>query len=476
LSAVVIACSAARCGNSGPTTHKPFTLRIGLGGVPQQTPQIGLRSLTANGSSEGLLSPQDSGRLRPWLAESWTVAPDGLEVTVQLRRNAEFHDGTPVTAPIVTEALSASLPGVMGPAFDDVKEISAADPWHVRITLRQPSQLVLEALEVPVQKPGKGNVGTGPYIPSPTNPSELLANPNYYLGRPNIDRFVAIPYTSVRAAWAELLRGNIDMLYETNLDALDSLQGSTDVGVYSYIRHYQYMIVFGAHSAVFRSPEIRRELSAAINREAIVKDALNGHGIPSTGPVPPAHWALEGTAPRLRFDPEIAGRLRSRHLKFTCLVPADSAYEPVALAVKQQLAAASVDMRVEEATQEQILHAAASKDFDALLFDPISGPSLFRSYRHWYSRMSFNPKPIESPRIDAALDRVRHATSDNEYRAGVSAFLQAIVDEPPALFLAWGERARAVSRKVDVVTEEKGRDPLINLRLWRPALQQVGHN
>jgi hypothetical protein len=83
--------------------------------------------------------------------------------------------------------------------------------------------------------------------------------------------------------------------------------------------------------------------------------------------------------------------------------------------------------------------------------------------------MAFALKPIYSDAIDASLDRIRHARTDDEYRAGVTGFQQAIVDEPPAIFLVWGERARAVSRRFEVPTPEAGRDVLATLRLWRPV-------
>jgi ABC-type transport system substrate-binding protein len=40
----------------------------------------------------------DRDKLEPELAESWKMAPDGNSVTFKLRKNAKFHDGTPVTA------------------------------------------------------------------------------------------------------------------------------------------------------------------------------------------------------------------------------------------------------------------------------------------------------------------------------------------------------------------------------------------
>ena len=85
------------------------------------------------------------------------------------------------------------------------------------------------------------NVGTGPSRP-PRRPLPGAARQRRLLPGPApIDStdYVETSYPSVRAAWAELLRGNLDMLYEVNVDALDSLQGSSNVSVFSFVRHYQ---------------------------------------------------------------------------------------------------------------------------------------------------------------------------------------------------------------------------------------------
>ena len=468
---LVMLIGTARCTRgAGPVASSPdATLRVGVGQVVLTAPQAGLRQVVGNLSVEGLVNLNEDGRPRPWIAESWATAPDGLSLTVQLRQQARFHDGTPVTAAAIVPMLQVSLPMAMGPAFDDIEQILAVNDAQIRFVLRRPAPLLIEALETTIQKPG-GGAGTGAFVPaSVAGASELKANAAYYLGRPTINRIVVTPYPSVRTAWAELLRGNLDMLFEVNVDALDSLQSSSNVAVFSFLRHYQYMIMFGSGAAVFKQPEVRRELSAAIDRAALVRDGLNGHGIPSSGPVPPRHWALTANAPTFGFDPDLAARLPGRHFTFTCLIPADSVYERIALTVKRQLAAAGVDMQVREVTQEQLILAMRNNDFEAMLVDAVSGPSLFRSYQRWHSGGPFPLKPIVSPLIETALDRVRHAVSDEEYRQGVRAFQQAIVDDPPAIFLAWAERARAVSRRFDVPVPEDGRDALATLRSWRPA-------
>ena len=139
----------------------------------------------------------------------------------------------------------------------------------------------------------------------------------------------------------------------------------------------------------------------------LVHDALNSHGVASTGPVSERNWALTAGAPRLKFRRELAQTLSTRKLKFTCLVPPDTIYERVALHVKRQLAQVSVDMDVQEASQEQIVQAVRSGNFDAVLGDILSGPSMFRLYQRWHTSGAYNARK-SSPLIDVALDRVRH--------------------------------------------------------------------
>jgi hypothetical protein len=70
---------------------------------------------------------------------------------------------------------------------------------------------------------------------------------------------------------------------------------------------------------------------------------------------------------------------------------------------------------------------------------------------------------------DETLDRVRYARDDEEFRKAVSAFQEVVYNDPPAIFLAWEERMRAVSRKFDVHGQESGRDVTASLWRWRLA-------
>ena len=73
-------------------------------------------------------------------------------------------------------------------------------------------------------------------------------------------------YPTVRAAWAEMLRGQVDMLYEVGSDALDSLEASSQVAVYTFPRPYAYVIVLNARRPGLsnRSPCAERSIRPSI--------------------------------------------------------------------------------------------------------------------------------------------------------------------------------------------------------------------
>ncbi|MDO8793799.1 MAG: ABC transporter substrate-binding protein [Vicinamibacterales bacterium] len=423
-------------------------------------------------SDEGLINFSSDGRPLPALAESWTVAPNRLSLVVKIRKNAKFHDGSLVDAPIVAAILKRTLPTWMGAAFEDIEQIAATSGKELTITLRRPSPLLIEALDSPVRK--ENGSGTGPFKSVDPAKSELIANDDYYLGRPAIDEIVIRRYASIRTAWAEMLRNQIDMLYEVSPDALESLAGANNVSLFTFVRRYQLLVFFNTDIPVFRDATVRRALNLAIDRDNLIAEGLKGHGVPSSGLIWPNYWAFQRPS-TISFDLQAADTtLRARRISFVCLVAPE--FERVALVVKRQLETVGVDMRLREAPMENLMEALVKRDFDALLADTISGPSLFRIYRAWHSQGSLGGG-VGNNHLDSALDLIRFAESDAEYRTAVDEFDKAVTQDPPALFLAWGERARAVSRRFDVPVEP-GRDVLTTLRLWRPAndFQYVDRN
>jgi peptide/nickel transport system substrate-binding protein len=470
--AITLASACHQVDGSLQSASQRPTIRVGIGGA-SSTGNEGLRNLAQLQSVENLARLTDDGRLQPWLARDWNVSPDGRAVSVNLMSGVKFHDGSQLTAEIVANALKTTLPVTMGPAFSDVESVSAPSDQQIVIRLGRPSPFLIDSLEVPVPKPGSTLVGTGPFIvDNPQSPTELRANEQYYLGRPSIGRIVLTNYPSARAAWAELLRGRLDMLYEVGSDALDSLEASSKVSTFTFVRRYQYAVVLNRQSDALRSKSVRRGLNMAIDRDGLVADALNTHGIVSNGPVWLHHYAFRSDLPRFTFDTKQASLLLGaegrgeKTLRFACLIRPDAPSERIALVLKKQLQAVGVEMSIEEIPSDKLLSQVRGGKFEAALLEVISGPTMLRPYQLWHSNGFLN---INSPSIDAALDEVRYSVSNDAYLKGVGAFQQAMLDDPPAIFIAWMERARAVSKRFDVPPVEAGRDILANLRLWKPS-------
>jgi peptide/nickel transport system substrate-binding protein len=471
LALATLSWACRRSGGEAPRASPPVALRVGI----SQVSATGFRQLTQLLTQENLARTGEDGRMQPWLAEGWTVGNRGRSLLVKLRPNVKFHDGYPLDADAVSRILPESLKSSMGPAFSDVGEIRVVGKDTVEIVFHQASPFIVEALEAPVQRAGTPPVGTGPYIGTPGSKTAFDANNGYYLGKPEIQHIDVTTYPTVRAAWAELLRDRIDWLWEVGPDAVDSMTSSSSVAMFTYTRRYQFVLAFNPSAKAVRSRDVRLGLNSAVDRDLLVKNALNGHGTVSVGPVWPQHWSLQNNRPKLSYDPKAASEMLNRaktrtsdRIHFTCLVPPDALNERVALEVKRQFEAVGVDMAIEELTQEQLVERLGKRDYEATLFEFISGPTLLRPYLVWHTDAPNNFGHFGSRSIDQALDAVRFSGSDDDYRAAVAHLNQILSDDPPAVFLAWQERARAVSKRFSVPSEP-GRDILGTLRLWKPA-------
>jgi ABC-type transport system substrate-binding protein len=458
------------CQRRGPgTTTAPSTsvLRVGLGQQSSTNPLIGLRQLSQILSVEGLARPSEEGRMLPAMANGWTVGADGRSLNIKLRPNVRFHDGSAADPKAVAEILPGALRSFMGPVYSDIEDVRVAGDDAVTLVFRQQAPFLIESLDTPVQKPN--GIATGPFKNAPNSTNELVANDAYYLGPPTVQRIEVQTFSSIRTAWAEMLRDRIDMLYEVGPDALPSMQNSTTASVFTFTRKFQYVIVLNPNRPTLRSADVRRALNMAVDRSEIVRTALNGYGLASTGPLWPKYWAIKSDSPNFHFDPGTATRTLSRKLKFSCLMPPDFPFERIALELKRQLAAAGVDMSPEQVTYDELAERGAKGDYEAMLIEVISGPTLLRPYLIWHSHGPFNWGKFGAPTSDGALDRVRDAKSEDEYREAVAALNQNFMDDPPAIFLAWSVRARAVSRRFTVTGVEPGRDVLGTIRLWKPS-------
>ncbi|MFI5076011.1 MAG: ABC transporter substrate-binding protein [Vicinamibacteria bacterium] len=415
-------------------------------------------------SDEGLVGLGRDGRPEARLAERWEVSPDGLTWRFFLRSGLIFQDGEALTAAAAKVAITPQQPASESqtlPGLRDVVAIEAPGPLEVVVRLKKPNALLLEALNFSSVVSLRHGSAAGPFRRDArtTGKAVLGRFKGYYRGRANLETIAISEYPSQREAWSAMLRGDVDLLYEVAPEAFEFIRESPNAHVATFLRPYVTALAFNARHPVLGRKDVRRALNFAVDRAAVIDGALGGRGIPATDHIWPNHWARDAAAPAFGFDAAAAasmldaagvrrrsGPVRAR-LTFTCLVLDEPRFERLALLLQRQLLGVDIDMRLEALPEHEFSTRLAAGRFDAFLTEVIASSGLGFTYMMWHSNP---PGPFFRTgyaSADPALDRLRAARTEDETRAAVHALQRTMHDDPPAVFLYWEQRSRAVSRR-----------------------------
>ena len=494
-------CAAWGCADDSARPRQgPLILSIGVPESGANGRELGIGSLISNSTLEGLTQVNASvdGRAVPRLAESWTWENNGLRLRLNLREGVLFHDGTPLTAAVAGESLKIAIADPnnqsLYPSLADIIDVRADGTHVLLIELSEPSSFLPEELDLPITV--AENVGTGAFrlIRREGSNAVLERFDRYYLGAPAIEQIIIRPFDTLRTAWTNLLRGEVDMVTDVPPDAVEFVNNG-DIQVFPFARSYQFLIGFNSRKGAFRSPVVRRALNLAIDRDVLIKNVLQGQGAAASGPLWPQHWAYDKSAPDYPVDREFATSLLGdagfdvvhastgdrppARLRFTCLAPAGfSVLERIGLEVQKQLFDIGVDMEFEVVSLAEYDLRIREGRFEAVLVDLISGPTFGRPFIFWRSARGFqglNVFGYENLEAERLFNVLRTAQSEAAVRSATPRLQRVLVEDPPALFLAWNARARAV-RSLFNVTIEPARDPLLTISQWteNPDAPSIG--
>lgn len=444
-------------------------------------------------TQEGLLSGSPDSRPGPRLAERFGWENKGHSLRLHIRPSVFFHDGTELTAPVAVEILkreiSRSSNLLLYSSLADITSIRAEGKLEVVIDVSQPSAFLPEDLDLPL--PLRPGVGAGPFQVAKQETADVVLErfDRYWQGKPAIERIQVKPFDALRTAWSSLLRGEVDMVTDVPAEAVEFVSND-QVDVLHYKRRYQYMVGFNSRQPALSSAAVRRALNLAVDRSALIQRALRGYGSPATGPLWPKHWAYDSSVAPFAFNQSQAmalldgagfgkGRAGARsnfpgaRLKFTCLlVEGFSLHERLGLELQKQLYDIGVDLQFEVVTLDTYNNRIRDGQFEAVLVDMISGPSFGRPYIFWRSAKDFdgfNQFGWENAEAEAQFAAIRASALDESATRGATKRLQRIfLDDPPALFLAWSERARVAGPKFKPVIDTD-RDPVLTMWRWTRA-------
>ncbi|WP_394833218.1 ABC transporter substrate-binding protein [Pendulispora rubella] len=411
----------------------------------------------------------------PYAAESFRWQ-DERTLRVELRRDARFHSGAPLTpADVVSTIRAFGSPKVGSRHARAVEAIAEAreDGEHaVIITLKRPHGTLLTDLELPILRadeaaspphPAGDLDGLGPYTVATLARGTLTLAPSARgLGSASHPVILRTVHDE-NARALRLTAGRSDVALNVLAHSiLPALAREPDLKVTSRPGANLTYLVARVDRGPLADVAIRRALAQSIDRETIARTLLGGYAKPANALIPPMHWAHTSLAP-LAYDPAAARPvLAPATLHVTLLTSTDRSRFTLGRYIAQQWADAGVTADVQPLELGTMIARLNAGDFDlAILQIPeVTEPNVLRVFLHSASipPAGANRARVRDPRVDALLDEGQRLT-DRDARRAVYAELEARLREQLYIVPLWNEDQVAVvgPRARDFVPSAEGR-------------------
>src|SRR5437870_8675213 len=275
---------------------------------------------------DNLTSRHPDGKLYPGLATEWKLQGQ-TAWAFKLRQGVKFHNGDPFTSAdakfSIERTYDPAAKTMVATALSTIDRIEAPDPLALVIRTKKPDPLLAARLgfyggQIVPKKylEAVGNdafnakpVGTGPVRFASwvkDDKAVLEANPDYFGGRPDFDRFVmrAVPEMAPRVAG--LLKGETDIITQLPPDQGERVNGNPSTRVAGALYAGLYVLAVNSKVPPLDNPLVKQALSLAVDRDLIVKELWRGRGIVPSGPIAKGDNHFDTSLPALKYDPKEA--------------------------------------------------------------------------------------------------------------------------------------------------------------------------
>jgi peptide/nickel transport system substrate-binding protein len=315
LAAGLTACSSgASSSSAGGSTYSSHVLRSAFSaGLSPLDPDTyyeaeGLAITTA--AYQTLLAYRpNSSQLEGLLATSWSVSPDGLTYTFQLRPGVRFSDGTPFNSAAVKATFERRITMKGGPSYmlAEVSSMDTPSPHTFVVHLKQPVAPFLNYLASPygplmtspaavAQHAASSDhaagwladhtAGTGPYVLASVRKGVgyvLAYNKDYWGPKPYFTKIVFSIVPDFSTQLLELENGQLDMVLQgLSTQEYQSLAANSKYTVVNAPALFKAQVWINPASAVFGPMAARRGLQAALNVKQLTNQVFGTRGTAST--------------------------------------------------------------------------------------------------------------------------------------------------------------------------------------------------
>lgn len=410
-----------------------------------------------------------STTVKPMLAGSWDISPDGKVYTFRLRRDVKFWDGTPLDASAVKFSFDRVIKMGKGPseAFAALAEVKALDAYTVQMVLNYPFAPFLSCLATngggivnpkAIQYEKNADLahdylsthlmGSGPYKLKDWARDQhiiLEASPDYWGGKPKIGTVVMKIVPEPAAQRMMLLRGEAHIAEGILIDQMDKIRSEKGVTVVEEPSQYCCYVYINTQHKLLDNPKVRQALAYAVDYQGIIKSVLQNYGTQMRGPIPAGMWGHGEAVFQYHRDVAKARQLLAeagvKNLKVRILysdrVPT-WAQEVMILQANFQ----DIGVKLEP---EMYAYATMRDKIDRGDFDLCMGvwmpdyadPYMFMTY--WFDSRNFglagNRAFYSNPKVDVLLRRAEASTSQLEREKLYLEAQDIIMEDCPYIFL-----------------------------------------
>ena len=423
----------------------------------------------------------DYTKLEPELAESWTTAPDGMSVTFKLRRNAKFHDGTPVTAKDVKWSFDRAVTVGGFPTFqmkagslEKPEQFVVVDDYTFRVNFLRKDKLAMMDMAVPVpsifnselvkkhvteKDPWgldwtKANVaGGGAYKVESWKPGTetiFVRNDDWKSGPlPKIRRVIQreIPSAGNRRALME--KGDIDMTYEMPpKDFLEWAQEKGNIRVVSTpIENAIWYLGMNVNKPPFNNPKVRQAVALAVPYDKIMDTAMYKRATKLWGDKdnkaegtawPQAH-GYDLNIPKARALMKEAGMENGFETKLSFDLGQGTVSEPACVLIQESLALIGIKCTIEKVPGANWRAQLLKKEMP-LILNRFGGwlnvPEYFFFWCYHSQDAVFNTMSYKNPAMDKLIDASRFEADKKKYQDQVQGFINIAFEDVPRIPLA----------------------------------------
>ena len=275
---------------------------------------------------EGLTRIDRDGKVQPALAEKWDIAPDGKTYTFTLRKGVTFHDGTPFIAEVakgsLVRARAADSTNPQKGLFAGIDTVEAVDATTLKVVLKQPNGGFLFGLGWPaavILSPASladakaKPVGTGPFRFERWAKGaslELVRNPTYWGTPVKLDKATFKIIGDSAASFAALMAGDVDAfpIYPAP-ENLDQFRADPRFKVVVGTTEGETIVAMNNGRKPLDDVRVRRAISHAVDRKAVIDGALYGIAKPIGSHMPPHNPAYVDLTGQYPYDPAKAQAL-----------------------------------------------------------------------------------------------------------------------------------------------------------------------